>query len=136
MYAFKEAGSLLFLHYGSAVAVGSVCKPQVASEVRKRLMYLHNHRKQHMHLLKRDVSSSGAEGICATFAVFYLPGDDDQKAQHLTARTSFSPLINPSFSASLTVTFIVRHDFLSCLHWIWRQNPHFYFSILGCTRQG
>lgn len=40
-----------------------------------------------MHLLKRDVSSSGAEGICATFAVFYLPGvkHDDQKAQHLAA---------------------------------------------------
>lgn len=40
-----------------------------------------------MHLLKRDVSSSGAEGICAAFAVFYLPGvkHDDQKAQHLTA---------------------------------------------------
>lgn len=39
-----------------------------------------------MHLLKHDVSSSGAEGSCATFAVFYLPGvkHDDQKAQHLT----------------------------------------------------
>lgn len=59
MYAFKEVGSLLFFHYGSAVAVGSVCKPQVASEMTRRLMYLHN-RKQHMHLLKRDVSSSGA----------------------------------------------------------------------------
>lgn len=84
MYAFKEAGSLLFFHYGSAVAVGCVCKPQVASGMRKRLMYLHN-RKQHMHLLKHDVSSSVAGGICATFPVFYLPGvkDDEQKAQHL-----------------------------------------------------
>lgn len=35
-----------------------------------------------MHLLKHDVSSSGAGG---TFPVFYLPGvkDDEQKAQHL-----------------------------------------------------
>lgn len=35
MYAFKEAGSLLFFHYGSAVAVGCVCKPQVASGYEK-----------------------------------------------------------------------------------------------------
>lgn len=60
MYAFKDVRSLLFFHYGSAVAVGSLCKPQIASEMTRRRMYLHN-RRQHMHLLKRDVSSSGAE---------------------------------------------------------------------------
>lgn len=103
MYAFKEAGSLLLFRGGSAVAVGSVCKPQVASEVRERPTHLHNHGEQHMHLLKRDASPAGADAVCATFAVFHLPGveRDEQKAQPLSpgSRTSIRPgLIRPQFS--------------------------------------
>lgn len=83
MYAFKEVGSLSFFHCGYVVAVGSVCKPQEASELTRRLMYLHNNGKQHLHLLKRDVSSSGAEVLFTPLPVFYLPGlnQDEQEAQ-------------------------------------------------------
>lgn len=112
MYAFKEVGSLLFFHYGSAVAVGSVCKPQVASEMTRRLVYLHNNRKQHMHLLKRDVSSSGAEVMCTTLPVFYLPGlkHDEQKAQTWVPSIYQSDLFNPRCSLLLIISFIDIHE--------------------------